>query len=189
MGRKNSSNISNPLSLKSKTGFTLIELTTVIGVLGVLSAIVLAVLNPLEQFNKSQDARRKGDLAQIQRGLEVYYNDFQKYPPVYQAPNINRISTDGTSSTAVAWGSDWRPYMDILPLDPKVAKSYAYWADAAGQSYVLFAALDRGSKDPQACNGGSACARTVGTGIGGTNITCGTNISCTYGVSSPNISP
>ncbi len=204
MGRKNSSNLHRPLPLTSEVkrqkskdkrflptafGFTLIELITVIGVLGVLSAIILAVVNPVEQFNKSQDSKRKQDLAQVQRALEVYYNDFHRYPPVYQAANANQISSDGTSGTAVAWGHTWSPYMDVLPIDPKTAKSYAYWSDSTGQSYALYAALDRGGNDPQACNSGNACQSTQGTGLGGTNITCGTNVACNYGVTSPNISP
>jgi type II secretion system protein G len=144
--------ITNHYSLITDGGFTLIELITVIGVLGVLSAIILAVVNPLEQFNKSQDSKRKQDLAQVQRALEVYYNDFHRYPPVYQGSNINEISTDGTSNTAIAWGHSWSPYMDVLPIDPKAAKNYAYWSDSTGQSYAIYASLDRGSHDPQACD-------------------------------------
>ena len=56
-------------------GFTLVELITAIGVLAILVSTVIAVINPLEQFNKAQDAKRKADLAQIQRALEVYYQD------------------------------------------------------------------------------------------------------------------
>lgn len=200
MGKRNSSNLRLPLHVKNNVsslnsqfsnphGFTLIELITVIGVLGVLSAIILAVVNPLEQFNKSQDSKRKQDLAQVQRALEVYYNDFHRYPPVYQGSNINEISTDGTSNTAIAWGHSWSPYMDVLPIDPKTAKNYAYWSDSTGQSYAIYASLDRGSHDPQVCNNGNACQSTIGTGIGGTDITCGINVPCNYGVTSPNISP
>ena len=201
LGKRNSSNLRLEFHVKNKNfsslnsqisnprGFTLIELITVIGVLGVLSAIILAVVNPLEQFNKSQDSKRKQDLAQVQRALEVYYNDFHRYPPVYQGSNINEISTDGTSNTAIAWGHSWSPYMDVLPIDPKAAKNYAYWSDSTGQSYAIYASLDRGSHDPQVCNNGNACQSTIGTGIGGTDITCGTNVPCNYGVTSPNISP
>jgi len=181
--------VTNYYSPITDGGFTLIELITVIGVLGVLSAIILAVVNPVEQFNKSQDSKRKGDLAQIERALEIYYNDFHRYPPVYQGSNINEISTDGTSNTAVGWGESWSPYMDVLPIDPRAAKSYAYWSDATGQSYALYASLDRGGNDPQACNGGGPCTGTIGTGIGATNITCGANVDCTYGITSSNISP
>lgn len=163
----------------NQSGFTLIELITAIGVLAVLASAVLAVVNPLDQFNKSLDSRRKGDLAQVQRALEVYYQDNHRYPAVYQS----KISTDGTSGGVINWGADWRPYMDVLPADPKGTRSYGYWTDSTGQSYALYASLDRGGKDPQACNGGAVCSNASAN-----NVSCGGAI-CNYGVSSPNIAP
>ena len=160
-------------------GFTIIELITAIGILAILSATVLVAVNPLEQFNKSADTRRKADLAQIQRALEVYYNDHGRYPFSYQGS----LSEDGTSQGIIAWGSDFRPYMDVLPIEQKTAKNYAYWADSTGQSYVIFASLDRGSDDPQACNEDETpCTRASDN-----SITCGGV--CNFGVSSANISP
>lgn len=176
----NRNNKSFPLGNNiGQRGFTLIELITAIGVLAVLSSAVLAVVNPLDQFYKSLDSRRKSDLAQVQRGLEVYYQDNHRYPPVYQY----KISGDGTSGTVVNWGSDWRPYMDVLPIDPNSNKSYGYWTDSTGQSYALYASLDRGSKDPQACNSGAACSNASSNGV-----TCGSGV-CSYGITSPNIAP
>lgn len=54
---RNSQSISRPLlPLRQKqNGFTIIELITVIGVLGILGSILLAIVNPLEQFNKAAD--------------------------------------------------------------------------------------------------------------------------------------
>lgn len=144
--------------------------------MAVLATIVLIVVNPFEQVNKSFDSRRKADLAQIQRSLEVYYQDFDRYPPSFE----NKISADGTANTDVVWGSPWPPYMDVVPADPKSNKNYAYWVDSTGQQYALYASLDRGAKDAQACNGGAACTNSTG-------ITCGGI--CNYGVTSPNISP
>ncbi len=144
-----------------------------------MASAVIAVVNPLDQFNKSLDSRRKGDLAQVQRALEVYYQDNHRYPAVYQS----KLSTDGTNGGVVNWGADWRPYMDVLPTDPKATRSYGYWTDSTGQSYALYASLDRGSKDPQACNGGAVCSNASAN-----NVSCGGAI-CNYGVSSPNIAP
>ncbi|MDO8270253.1 MAG: prepilin-type N-terminal cleavage/methylation domain-containing protein [Candidatus Levybacteria bacterium] len=160
----------------TSSGFTLIELITAMGVLAVMASAALVVINPLEQFYKSADARRKSDLAQLQRSLEIYYQDYNRYPPAF----ANKISADGTSNTVVDWGSDWRPYMDVLPIDPRGGKNYAYWTDNSGQSYALYASLDRGGKDSQACNGGAACAGSTGISCGGI---------CNFGVTSPNISP
>src|SRR5690606_1210190 len=45
--------------LQAQSGFTLIEIITALGVLTILATIILAAVNPIEQFRKAQDARRK----------------------------------------------------------------------------------------------------------------------------------
>lgn len=177
MGRRNSFPVfGSPLLKNNSSGFTLIELITAIGVLAVLTSAALIVVNPVDQFNKSADARRKADLAQIQKALEVYYQDHERYPYAYEG----RISLDGTANTDVQWGTTWSPYMDVLPIDPKSSKNYAYTTDTTGQSYALYASLDRGDRDAQACRGGDICEGADGVSCGGV---------CNYGVTSSNISP
>ncbi len=138
-----------------------------------MASVVIAVLDPLEQFKKSSDARRKSDLAQVQRALEVYYNDFNEYPGSFNG----KISTDSTANGVVDWGQTWKPYMDVLPTDPKRNYSYGYYS--TGQSYALYASLERGTRDPQVCDV-QPCTNSTGISCGG---------ECNYGVSSPNISP
>lgn len=153
------------------------------GVLAVLVSVVFAVVNPLEQFKKSADSKRKSDLAQIQRAIEAYYADHGEYPSMTtDEDNKNKICKDENCQQVVDWGSDWRPYMDVLPIDSNSSKTYAYWTDSSHQSYILLASLDRGSRDPQVCNGDSPCASSTTYAI-----SCGSV--CNYGVSSPNISP
>lgn len=164
-----------PQLLLKKAGFTLIELVVAIGVLAILASLAFSAINPVEQFKKAQDLRRKGDLAQIQRALESYYQDNGKYPQ----SSSNKIAPGGTS---VAWGASWSPYIDVLPIDPTSSRNYSYWSDPTGQTYRIYASLDRGSRDDKACNlDGSQC---TGVQIG---QTCGGT--CNYGVTSPNVSP
>lgn len=61
-----------------KKGFTLIELLVVIAIIGVLSSVVLASLNSAR--GKARDARRKQDIVQIQKALELYYDSYGGYP-------------------------------------------------------------------------------------------------------------
>jgi len=162
-------------------GFTLIELITAIGITVVLLSLAIAVLQPGEQFRKSRDAKRKADLGQIQRALETYYQDYGRYPMANANEEIV-VPTDSTDPTK-EWGSPWRPYIDVLPIDSNASKNYAYWVDeaAGGQAYRLYASLDRGDKDEAACAGGAACPNLP------QDVTCGGI--CNYGVSSPNVSP
>ncbi|MBI2195694.1 MAG: type II secretion system protein GspG [Candidatus Levybacteria bacterium] len=164
-----------------KKGFTLIELILVIGILSVLSIGAIAVLNPTAQFQKASDARRKSDLSQLQKTLEIYYDDNGKYPPHFDTTDYRIEGLDGN---AVAWGTSWQPYIDVMPKDPSGQKAYVYFASSNGQSYWLYASLDRDT-DISACNKGDACNSLSSNGISAT--ACGET--CNFGVSSPNVSP
>lgn len=165
-----------------KKGFTLIELLIVIALLGGLATILLATINPLDQIRKSTDADRKSDLAQLQKALELYYEDNGRYP----ASSADFKLYIGT--TTLAWGASWQPYMASLPKDPNPTQSYQYYSptSSAGQSYYIFARLERGNKDKQVCNAGNACASMATSGFPPATSCGGT---CNYGVSSPNVTP
>lgn len=164
-------------------GFTLIELVVSIGILAILAGLALAILNPFEQFKKAQDARRKSDLAQVQKALEQYYQDTGHYPSSSGAYQI--VGQGGT----IIWGQSWAPYLDVVPTDPESKKTYAYYAPtspAGLQTYYLYASLDR-AKDIQACNSGAACISITSNSI--STAACGSGYTCNYGVTSPNVSP
>ncbi|MBI4458173.1 prepilin-type N-terminal cleavage/methylation domain-containing protein [Candidatus Uhrbacteria bacterium] len=57
---------------RGKKGFTLLELLIVIGIIVILSAIVVLVLNPAETLRKSRDAQRISDLATMKGALGLY---------------------------------------------------------------------------------------------------------------------
>ncbi len=50
---------------KSQRGFTLIELLIVIAILGVLAAVVLVAINPIEQLKRGRDASRISGVSQL----------------------------------------------------------------------------------------------------------------------------
>lgn len=166
-----------------RKGFTLIELLVVIGILGILAAAMLAIINPLAQLQKSNDAHRKTDLESMQRALELYYQDNGSYP------TSSGSYTLYINNVAILWGSSWKPYINTLPKDPVASNTYVYYSPAAsgGQTYYLYANLQRSSSDAQACNSGNACKTILGGGgFPGANACGGV---CNYGVSSPNVSP
>lgn len=170
--------------LSKEKGFTLIELVIVIGILAILSIFVLAVVNPIEQFAKARDAQRKSNLGQIQKALEQYYQDNGKYPAnngSYQIVNVN--------GQAVTWGgaAGWSPYMNLVPSDPISTRTYVYYSYSNQQTYILYASLERGTKDPQACNKGNACTSLTGVNGAPSANSCG--LTCNYGISSPNTTP
>jgi type II secretion system protein G len=169
-------------SFRLRKGFTLVEMLIVLGILGVVATTVIMGINPLDQLRKSNDADRKNDLAQLQKALELYYQDNGAYPPSSADFKIR----NGTAT--VAWGSAWQPYMATLPKDPVAAKSYQYYSPPTsnGQTYYIYANLERGAKDPQVCNAGNACTSLGASGFPPAT-SCGG--ACNYGVSSPNVTP
>jgi type II secretion system protein G len=164
-------------------GFTLVEIIVVLGLLGIIIATVLATLNPFTQLQKSNDAHRKGDLESLQHALEMSYQDNGRYPTSTASFQIQN------GSSAVAWGSSWQPYITIVPKDPIAGNTYIYYSPASsnGQTYYLYANLQRGANDPQACNKGNACA-SIGSAVGFPSANACGGI-CNYGVSSTNVSP
>lgn len=171
---------------RGQVGFTLVELLVVIGVIGILVVAALAILNPFAQIQKGNDAKRKGDLAQIQKALETHYHDVAKYPA---STSDYKILYNGKT---VDWGSNsLSPYMSILPQDPKKNINYVYFASSDQQSYFLYAYLERNS-DPQLCKSEtsgrpSPCKSFNDNGIPSTS--CGSGFVCNFGVSSSNQSP
>lgn len=63
-----------------RKGFTFIELIIVIAILAVASTILLMVINPFKQMERSWDMQKKHDLAIMQKMFEDYYNDKEAYP-------------------------------------------------------------------------------------------------------------
>ena len=121
---------------------------------------------------KANDSKRKSDLAQIQRALEVYYQDNRKYPDAVDY-KIKRLD-DSTAD----WGEQWTPYMGNLPKDPRSpSKNYVYNATDSGQTYCIYASLDIGVDI------------TLNTACFPSRASCGTDYKCNYGISSPNITP
>lgn len=67
------------IKLKKRSGFTLLELLVVIGIIGVIMALATVAYSSVQVSGRN--TRRKQDLVAIQNSLEQYYslNDF-KYP-------------------------------------------------------------------------------------------------------------
>lgn len=168
----------NVFSIKIRyDGFTLIELIVVIAILGILASIGLTSFQTSQM--KSRDAKRKSDLEQVQRALEMYYNDVGAYP--------NSTAPGGTIGS-FSWGVEFKDakdtvYMKELPKDPTGSTEYCYKSVVAptpATSYQLYAKLEN-SQDPKCLGGQSMCTDPQGT--------CAGQKIYNYGVASPNTTP
>ena len=149
--------------LRLKTGFTLLEMTVVMAIMGILATAAIGAFIASQQ--KGRDAQRKSDLAQVQRAMEAYTADHGAYP----AAVSGKIGACGASfDQACSWGDELKDsqgtvYMKRLPKDPAVNQNYVYVTSLDQRQYQLFALLEN-KNDPmiatytQVCNtGGSTC--------------------------------
>ncbi len=79
-------------------GFTLIELLVVVAIIGLLASI--AVIALMQARQKSRDAKRIGDMTQMNNALELYFATYKGYPS--QTSGIPRMSTDVISTIPTA---------------------------------------------------------------------------------------
>lgn len=112
----------------NKKGFTLIELLVVVAVIGILASVILIGLGGFR--GRGRDARRIGDLRQVQNALELYFNTNNQYP------NTNNWST----LTSILQGAGIG--VTQVPNDPS-GSNYFYGTNPPGlNSYVLGAKLE-----------------------------------------------
>lgn len=128
------------MSKNTKAGFTLIELLVVIAIIGILSSIVLTSVNSARA--KARDARRRADLNQVSKALELYFDSNNAYPST-AGGWWGTCSSYGSHDTTGANG--WVPnlaptYMPALPLDPKYNDAGGcYLYNSNGTDYKLLA--------------------------------------------------
>src|SRR2546426_158004 len=68
------------MTIKSKRGFTLIELMIVVAIIGILAAI--AIPQFANMVSKSQEGATKGNLGTVRSALSIYYGDTEGLYPV-----------------------------------------------------------------------------------------------------------
>jgi general secretion pathway protein G len=140
-----------------RPAFTLIELLVVIAIIGVLATISIIALSNARA--KARDAKRVGDIKQIQTALELFFNDAGKYPDSLDFGRALYFFSSSSNSTTT--------YMNIVPLAPAPAdgncsagdNNYSYTQTDDGQDYVINFCLGGQSG---ILDSGDKCARSSG---------------------------
>lgn len=116
-------------------GFTLIEMLIVITIIAVLASMILVGMGGARA--KARDARRIGDLHNIQNALELYYANYGTYPT-----NTYNSVTDWDNFMTLIEGSNIG--VNRVPKDPLDRDSYyyRYEPNSEGTNYILGAKLE-----------------------------------------------
>jgi type II secretion system protein G len=118
-----------------KKGFTLLELLIVITILGILATLVSG--NLMNSLKRGRDAKRKEDLQQIQKAIELYYEDNKQYPTAQEVSFGSALKNPDASINKV--------YMQKLPKDPSDYFTYLYVVSTiknTNDGYFLYTTLE-----------------------------------------------
>ncbi|MEE8131888.1 MAG: type II secretion system protein [Candidatus Paceibacterota bacterium] len=132
-----------------KKGFTLLELLIVIGILAILAATTVLVLNPAELLKQARDSQRISDLATLNSALGMYVTDVSS--PALGSDTLCYVNVDtlaagcggrhGSKTSTydvdrTVDGTGWLPvdFTDIsggsplptIPVDPTNTTTYYY---------------------------------------------------------------
>ncbi len=132
------------ISSKSEVGFTLIEILIVIAIIGILLGIALVSFSGARAA--ARDAVRMTDLRTLEKMLEMYKGDQERYP----------TSTIDFQIEGQAWGSNWQGYGTVPKDSLSPQQDYAYVSDE-GRDYQVYAKFEREPVDPT-----FACAEPCG---------------------------
>lgn len=124
---------------KKQKGFTLIELLVVISIIGTLSGMVMVAMQDMRAA--ARDARRRQDLAQIAKAVELYNLDNEHY----------KIDNSGwtDAATGVSCGCGWFSYEGGVNYPRSIARALV---EDGGKVATII-------KDP---TGGTSCSTTAG---------------------------
>ena len=152
------------MSKHKKSGFTLVEILITVAVIAIIAAVIGVSLSIVKK--NSNDSRRVGDIKEISKALELYYDKYAYYPG-----RLDELVGEG--------------FLKLVPVPPLGGKQQFYTYVPLGGNqictgYHLGAAMEmRGSdflnNDADAYSG-TPCAKADGPDFDGTASDCAPGI-------------
>ena len=113
--------------MPAKNGFTLIELLIVMAIITILALFSVNLYTGAQE--RARDGKRKFEVNQVYKALQLYYKDQEKPPDT------------------INFGSDWLPYFLTTPQDPR-AGALACLGNVCGYYYSKAATCQSGTSCP-----------------------------------------
>jgi prepilin-type N-terminal cleavage/methylation domain-containing protein len=130
-------------------GFTLVELLVVISIIGVLATLILTNLN--EARVRARDVAKKQRLSQLKTALQLYNNDFMRYPATGNGLVFNACGVAGTTACTpggvFSAGSGPTIYLNQL-IQSGSYFEFKYYPCSSGDTYRVKVTLENAS-DPE----------------------------------------
>jgi type IV pilus assembly protein PilA len=129
--------------IRSRKGFTLVELMIVVAIIGILAAI--AIPNFLNFRMKAKTSEAKSNLGAIRSTEVAYYAEYSGYI-VNQAWTPDHTSGVASVDAKKQWDTSTR--FSIIGFSPEGAVYFDYQLEAlSGDTSSMFTALSRGDLD------------------------------------------
>tara|TARA_B100001971_G_C17687917_1_gene285527 strand:- start:9 stop:422 length:414 start_codon:yes stop_codon:yes gene_type:complete len=120
--------------MKTKRGFTILELLVVLAIIAIGSTIVFTHFSTIQE--KSRDGRRMSDMNEITKALNIYYAGNSQFPVV-----TSEVIIDSTDVFSVELEGDGS--IKETPKDPQhPTLTYRYISASGGSSYTLTFCLE-----------------------------------------------
>jgi prepilin-type N-terminal cleavage/methylation domain-containing protein len=139
--------------MKSKKGFTLIELMVVMAIIAVLSVLIIAAINIARQ--SSRNTTRQADAKTFQAALEAFFGANRNYPGTVNTSSDVYVTTSNVRSVAT-----FQTYLPTTQLaaDPNGSTNRLIYCPLSATTYMLYVVNEPNTANvPGAnCNGGAA---------------------------------
>jgi type II secretion system protein G len=134
--------------LINKKGFTLIELMIVIVILGILMGTILPRLSGAQ--GRARDTGRIADLTTISQAMELYFDDFKRYPGDVTSTNPVCLKPSPSPGANFDFEDVFKTYFkgDAIPTPPRDAESVAFGGASCTGGY-LYLPLRKRSTDTE----------------------------------------
>ena len=127
-------------------GFTLIELLIVIAIIGILAAVLIAVINPVAQQNKARDAGLSAAVSKAGLAISAYRSAYNLFPPNEQFVGTG-LEILGTVSSTPVVTSNWVMWTISGISTPSTCRVFSGtygWAGSGSSSCVFIYRDDTG---------------------------------------------
>lgn len=181
--------------ISRKSGYTLVEILIVVALISLIASSVPITLNFRKQVDRSNDLKRKKELAILRTAFDEFYNDNNNHYPVAADVCFNAETRDslgncicnicGRKNTSISGGIN--SYLSDVPCDPSsvvgsVNKDYYYEYDCSSgtanpQWFRIYTMLTN-EEDPVFAESGRCSSDTLCAPLTG---------KYNYAVTSPNV--